>query len=330
MRKYLRKASGLFVLVTLLLCMTAFSAAARQIHIAIGDLANGENLNFLVAVEKAKERGIDIKTSFLKSEEIAAQAIVSGQADIGMGTPYSLMQKVKAPIRMFYQLSTLRFFPVVNSEHYQSWKDLDGADIAVHARGSGTEAIMMLMAKKNGIKYNSVSFVPGSGVRAGAMLKGTLKASIVNAPNYKLLMKKGNGKFKVLPLGRINASDEALYANQNFMKNEPEAINVIVEEMLKTWREINKNPSWIMEQRKKYGLLKGIPKEDDDEILPYYQEAVENTAFPANGGDEESAKSDFEFYSVSGALEGDPKMLKVEDFWDFTPLNAALAKVGKM
>ena len=58
----------------------------------------------------------------------------------GVGTPYALIQKVKAPIRMFYQLSQLRFYPIVNSEHYKSWKDLDGADIAVHGRGSGTES----------------------------------------------------------------------------------------------------------------------------------------------------------------------------------------------
>ncbi len=330
MQKYFTKATRLLVLVVFALSLTAYTVAARQIHIAIGDLANAENLNFLIAMEKVKERGVDLKMSFLKSEEIAAQAIVSGQADIGMGTPYSLIQKVKAPIRMFYQLSTLRFFPVVNVEHYQGWKDLNGADIAVHARGSGTEAIMMLMAKKNGIKYNSVSYVPGSGVRAGAMLKGTLKASIVNATVKKMILKKGGGKFKILPLGKINASDEALYANQNFMRNEPQAINIIVEEMLKTWREINKNPAWLMEQRKKYGLLKGIPKEDDEEILPYYQETVENTGFPNNGGDEKSAKSDFEFYSVSGALTGDHLKLKVEDFWDFTPLNAALVKIGKL
>lgn len=35
---------------------------------------------------------------------------------------------------MFYQLSMLRFNPVVNGEMYKTWKDLDGADIAVHGR----------------------------------------------------------------------------------------------------------------------------------------------------------------------------------------------------
>ena len=53
---------------------------------------------------------MNVETVFLKSEDLAAQAIVSGDADIGVGTPYGLIQRVNAPIRMFYQLSMLRFW----------------------------------------------------------------------------------------------------------------------------------------------------------------------------------------------------------------------------
>ncbi len=157
------------------------AASAEQMHVAFGDIATVESLNFLIALERAKERGVDVKVTFFKSEDIAAQAVVSGEADIGVGTPYALIQKVKAPIRMFYQMSALRFFPIVNTEFYKSWKDLDGQEVAVHARGSGTEAIMKLMAQKNGITYSNISYVPGAEVRAGALLQGNVKASIVDS-----------------------------------------------------------------------------------------------------------------------------------------------------
>ena len=52
-----------------------------------------------------------IKVTYFKSEDIAAQAVVGGQADVGVGAPYTVLQKVKAPIRIFYQMSTLRFYP---------------------------------------------------------------------------------------------------------------------------------------------------------------------------------------------------------------------------
>ena len=50
----------------------------------------------------------------------------------------------------------------------------------MNSRGSGTEAVMKLAADKNGIKYKSISYVPGSEVRAGALLQGNIKASILD------------------------------------------------------------------------------------------------------------------------------------------------------
>ena len=184
------------------------SAAMAQgtMRVAFGDVPGGEMTNFMIAVARAEERGVKVEVAFLQSEELAAQAIVAGEADIGVGTPYPLIQKVNAPIRMFYQLSNLRFNPVVNAEKYKSWKDLDGADVAVHGRGSGTEAIMMLMAKENGVKYNSVSYVPGSGVRAGALLEGRIDVSIVDYERRRLLEREAPDRFLFLPLPEIKAN----------------------------------------------------------------------------------------------------------------------------
>jgi NitT/TauT family transport system substrate-binding protein len=161
--------------------LTSAAFAAGKIRVAFGDIASVEALGFLTALERAKERGVDIDITYLKSEDIAAQAVVGGQADVGVGTPYALLQKVRAPIRIFYQMSTLRFYPVVNTEFYKDWSDLNGQEVAVHSRGSGTEAIMNLLAKKNGIRYGQVSYVPGSEVRTGALLQGNVKATIVDS-----------------------------------------------------------------------------------------------------------------------------------------------------
>jgi NitT/TauT family transport system substrate-binding protein len=304
------------------------AASADEVHVAFGDIATVESLNFLIALERAKERGVDVKVTFFKSEDVAAQAVVGGEADIGVGTPYALIQKVNAPIRLFYQMSALRFFPIVNTEYYKTWKDLDGQDVAVHARGSGTEAIMKLMAQKNGITYSNISYVPGAEVRAGALLQGNVKASIVDSTNKKMLEQKAPGKFAVLPMEGVNATDEALYANTEFLTAQAEDVQILVEELLKTWREINANPAVVADLRKKYNLLADLPAELEPEVVPYYEESVPTGAFPNDGGTEQSAKDDFEFYALAGQIEGDPKTLKVEDFWTFDPLTKALAKVG--
>ena len=299
-------------------------------RVAFGDVPGGEMVNFMIAVERARERGVQVETSFLQSEDLAAQAVVSGQADIGVGTPYALIQKVKAPIRMFYQLSMLRFYPVVNGEKYKSWKDLDGAEVAVHGRGSGTEAIMQLMAKENGVSYKNVSYVPGSGVRAGALLQGRIDVSIVDYERKRLLEREAPGKFVFLPLPDLKATDEALYANQNWLENEKEAVAILVEELIKTWREINKDPASIATLREKYNVLPDIEKVEVEELVPAFTQGVEINLYPNDGGSAAAVKEDFAFFTTSGSLEGDPATLKVEDYWYLEPVETANKKLGQM
>jgi len=304
----------------------ALAQTRTKIRYALGDVVSIDELPLLIAVERAKARGVDVEITSFKSEEIATQAVIGGQADVGQGTPYAALQKVTVPIRFFYQLSALQFFPIVNKERYKSWKDLDGQEIVVHARGSGTEAIMNLMAKAQGIKYKNVSYVPGSQVRALGLLKGTIQATILDAANTSYVMKEAPDKFIVLPLGQVKASDEALFATRDFLEKNQAAVAVFVEELVKVNRQINANPASVLEERKKLGLLKDLPDKMEPEILPFYQEAVRNGIFPNDGGGERAAKNDLEFYSLSGQLKGEN--LKVEDFWYLAPLKAALAKVG--
>jgi NitT/TauT family transport system substrate-binding protein len=304
--------------------------AADKVRVAFGDVPSVESLGMLIAFERARQRGVDIELISLKEEDLAAQAVVSGQAEIGVGTPYALMQKVDVPIRMFVQMSALRFYPIVNTEFYKEWKDLDGQEIAVQGRGTGTEAIMKLMAQKNGIEYSGISYVPGSEVRAGAMLQGNIKATIVDAANKRLLMEKGGpDKFTVLPMEGVNATDEALYATEEFIQNNGEAVDIIVEELIKVAREIDADPAVAGKLRTELGLLAELPGDLEGEIDPYFAEAAEADQFSLTGGSPEAVKDDFAFYGLAGQLEGDPASLKVEDFWNFGPRDRALAKLGQ-
>jgi len=315
-------------LVVLSVSLSASNAQAQvrtKIKYALGDVISIDELPLLVAAERARARGVDVEVTSFKSEEVATQAVINGQADVGQGTPYAALQKVGVPIRFFYQLSALQFFPVVNKESYKGWKDLDGQEIAVQGRGSGTEAIMILMAKEHGIKYKNVSYVPGSQVRALALLKGNIRATILDASNKNLVMKEAPDKFIVLPLGNVKASDEALFATTDFLDKNQAAVRIFLEELTKVARAVNGNPSWIVGERKKLGLLKDLPPKLEGEVLPFYQEAVKNGIFPNDGGGESAAKNDLEFYSLSGAIKGDNP--KVEDFWYFAPLKAALANI---
>lgn len=308
----------------------AAPAAAQQptVRVAYGDVPSMESLNLLIALEQIKARGVKVDLLTLKSEDLATQAVANGEAEVGVGTPYAAMQRLKVPLRFFYQLSTLSFYPVVNTEFYKSWKDLDGQDFVVHSRGSGTEAIARLMEKRQGIRFKSLSYVPGSEVRALAMLRGNIKATIVDAANRRFLMEKAPGKFTVLPVGDVDASDDALFARKDWLDKNQQTADVIVEEFLKVWRAADKSPAFVAEQRKRYRLLPDLPADVEKDVVPYFTEAAQSDIYPVDGGID-AAKDDFDFYSISGAIAADPATLKVEDYWDLRPLDRALKKLGR-
>ncbi len=308
--------------------MPVGAASAGDMRIAFGDLPGIESIQTLAAIERARERGVNVELIILNDEDLAAQAIVSGQADVGIGAPYTLIQKAGVPIRLFAQISTLRFFPVVNGEHYKEWKDLDGQEVAVQARGSGTEAVMLLMAKNHGITLGKVSYVPGSEVRRNALIQGTIKASIVDAANRRALEAEAPGRFIVLPVDDLKATDEGLFATADYLKNNAADVDILVEELMKTAREIAANPAVAVDFRNKYKLLPDLGAEADTEISEYYKESADAGSLVLNGGGAEAAKDDFAFFSLSGQIEGDPATLKVEQFWDVAAIDRAAGKLG--
>ena len=312
----------------LLITALAFAGSAfaqTKIKYALGDVIGVDDLPLLVAAERAKKRGVEVEITAFKNEDIATQAVINGQADVGQGTPYAALEKVNVPIRFFVQLWSLQFFPVVANEHYKGWKDLDGQEIAVQGRGSGTEAIMLLMAKTHGIKYKNVSYVPGSQVRALAMIKGNIRASILDNTNKNFLMREAPGRFTILPLGEVKASDESLFARVDWLQKNQQAASVFVEELVRVNREINKDPMSIVATRKSLGLLKDLPAKLEEEIPTYFREAVAGGIFPNDGGMAAAPKNDLEFYALSGAIKKPNP--KVEDYWHLDALKAALSRL---
>lgn len=310
------------------LALGASAASAQEtVRVALGDVVSVETLAFLVALERAKDRGLNYELTSFAEEELAIQAIVGGQADVGIGTPYSIIQKTKVPLRALFQISSLVFFPVVSTE-YKSWQDLNGQPFTFHARGTATEAYGDVVAAREGIEFGQRSYVPGSENRVVALLNGTIKATILDLSNKNLVLEQAPDKFHVLPGIEERVSDEILFANESWVAENQEAATILIEELTKLWGEMNENPGIIEEERAKRNLLADQPQEILDEVTEYYEEGVASGLWNPQGASEEIARGDFAFYVDSGQLEGPADSLKVEDFWNLAPVEAAKQNLG--
>ena len=90
MKRLLRKlcvAAAALPMVAVL--MTGSVAAQGKIKIALAETPSDELAAFFVALDRAKANGLDYEWTAFSDEELAIQAVLSGQMDIGFGTPYA-------------------------------------------------------------------------------------------------------------------------------------------------------------------------------------------------------------------------------------------------
>ncbi len=323
MNTLLRKITSFAAAVPLAAGLMFSAAKAETIRIALAETPSDELAAFFVALDRAKAAGLDYEWTAFSDEELAIQAVLSGQMDIGFGTPYAAMQRSKAPIRIVFQLSKLKFFPVT-SKKYSKLEDLDGQPIMLHSRGGGTDSIANVIEEKLGIKFGERSYVPGSANRVVALIAGQTDATIVDLSNKNKLMKQEPDKFNVLPMFEVDASDEALFANLDWIKENEEAVNIFVKALVSTWQDMTAETTVIRRETDPDGPIGQLPKEILDQLDGFYADAVEGGLYDPNGGGRKAAMADMEWYSAAGQLEGDPSTLNIEDFWYLAPLDAAL------
>jgi len=222
-----------------------------------------------------------------------------------------------------FQLSKLNFFPVT-SKKYSDLKELDGEPIPLHSRGGGTDSIANVIEEKVGITFGERSYVPGSANRVVALIAGQADATIIDLSNKNKLMKQEPDKFNVLPMFEVDASDEALFANLDWIQNNEEDVQIFVDALLSTWQDMSADPTIIAKETNPDGPIGQLPAEILAELDGFYADAVAGGLYDPNGGGRKAAQADMEWYAQAGQLTGDPSELNIEDFWYFAPLDAAM------
>ena len=210
---------------------------SEPVHIALADLPEVETLFFLVGLARAGEKGLDYELTFFNGEELAIQAILAGQADVGLGSPYAVIQRASVPVRLFQQTSRIIFFPVVKAE-IESWQDMDGKSMTYHSRGGPLEALAEIVSEREGITLGTPNYVPGSENRVVALVQGHVDAAIIDLLNKNMIMEEHPDDFRVLPwVGPDEVvTDEALFARLDWLQENEDKVALLLEELLKSAR----------------------------------------------------------------------------------------------
>ena len=307
------------------LALVPNAASAQQMHVALGDVPEMETLLFLVGLERAKEKGLEVELTAFSGEELAIQAILNGQADIGVGSPYAVIQNAGVPVRMIYQMSQIIFFPVASTE-IKDWKDMEGVSMAYHQRGGPLEPLAAIKAEREGVTLGEPTYIPGSENRVVALQQGHVKVALIDLLNKNMIIEQNPDKFHVLPWLDELVTDEAIFARQDYIEENRDAVKLLLTELLRVTREICEDPTVIAKAREQYDLIPDMPQELVDQIASYYEEAIEAGVYSCTGGKPSGAETDIEVFSTAGQLKGDN--LQVEDFWNFEIVQEVQQELG--
>lgn len=118
-----------------------------------------------------------------------------------------------------------------------------------------------MIEAREGITFGERSYVPGSGNRVAAMLAGQGKATILDLSNRNKMIEEAGDRFNSLPMSEVKASDEALFANLDWIKENEEAVNILVAALHSVWTDMAKDPTIISRETDPNGPIGQLPAE---------------------------------------------------------------------
>ncbi len=121
----------------------------------------------------------------------------------------------------------------------------------------------------------------------------------------------------------VDASDEALFANLDWIQDNSEQVDILVAALVSVWQDMAEDPTIISRETDPDGPIGQLPAEILAQLDGFYTEAVAGGLYDPNGGGRVAAQADLEWYAASGQLDGDPSELNIDDFWYMAPLDAA-------
>ena len=170
-----------------------------------------------------------------------------------------------------------------------------------------------------GINFGKRSYVPGSSNRVAALLGGQANATIIDMSNKNKLMRgPAAGDFNVLEMFDVDASDEALFGNLDWIQENADDVQIFVNALLSVYKDMAADPTMIRRETDPDGPIGQLPAEILDELDGFYADAVAGGLYSVDGGGicqtscpliscgggRTAAMADMEWYSAAGQLGG--------------------------
>jgi NitT/TauT family transport system substrate-binding protein len=294
----------------------------------------GTNIDFISLVPIAaweileEEEGITVEQRFVEDGATAIQAMVQGAATIGTNIGVNTgVPAVESGAGIVDVVGTQRpTWALAVSPDIDDFSDLEGKRIGVHGETSFTRAVSQYYAQENGYTYEEL-IIPGSEVRAEALAKGQIDASVIDLPDVVQLSKEYPGSFKVLSTFGEQFPDlieQDLWLSKEWATENPELATKVVKAIVQANRRLTEDPEWALEI-----AIENLPDMDEQVLEDLVNEYSERKIWSVDGGlTPEKALTTLEFFDSVGEIDIDtPSEESLSAYFDFSYLEDALAEL---
>jgi NitT/TauT family transport system substrate-binding protein len=300
--------------------------AQQKVRFAYPSSADVGDIPSLLAWEQLKKRGIEVVPTFFPKTDLAVQAVVAGEADIGSAAGIAVVKAVESGMNIRIIAEQVRNeWQLVTPVSLKDPKQLDRKRVGYHAPVTVTEALVKWMAQHYKITPNWM-IIPGSEVRAEALMRGQLDATPAEIGDVLNILNAKPGQFHVL-ISYAKTFPQLIgsmyFARADYVQKNGPVVDAVIEAVLQAHRSAEEKPASIKENALR--LLPETKPELIDAIAATYKEL---RIWDVNGGaGRERGEASIKFFEESGLLKKDAVSFKQS--FETGPLDRVLQKIGR-
>src|SRR6266508_1776737 len=300
--------------------------AQKKVRFAYPSSADMGDIPSLLAWEQLKKQGIEVVPTFFPKTDLAVQAVVAGEADIGSAAGIAVIKAVESGMNVRIIGEQVRNeWQLVTPVSFKDPKQIDGKRVGYHAPITVTEALVKWMAQHYKITPNWM-IIPGSDVRAEALMRGQLDATPAEIGDVLNILNAKPGQFHVL-ISYAKTFPQLIgsmyFARADYVQKNSATVESVLEAILRAHRNAEERPASVKENALR--LLPETKPELIDAIAASYKEL---RIWDVNGcAGKERGDASIKFFEESGLLKKDAVTFK--QAFDTGPLDKVVKKIGR-
>jgi NitT/TauT family transport system substrate-binding protein len=326
MRKPFLRLGSIFLMVAVGLLWADEARAQKKVRFAYPSSADMGDIPSLLAWEQLKAQGIEVTPRFFPKTDLAVQAVVAGEAEIGSAAGIAVVKAVESGMNLRIIGEQVRNeWQLVTPVSFKDAKQLDGKRVGYHAPITVTEALVKWMANHYKISPNWM-IIPGSDVRAEALMRGQLDATPAEIGDVLNILKAKPGQFHVLiSYAKIfpQLIGSMYFARADYLQKNGPVVESVLEAILKAHRSVEAQPALVKEN-----ALRLLPETKPELIDATSAAYKELRIWDINGGaGKERGEASIKFFEEAGLLK--KGAVTFQQAFDTAPLDRALKKIGR-